>query len=111
MALCQGIDPTYGDAPMGIDSRAEVDGIFVSGVFSRTAMMVVFDSFIHLVPRAFSIYRLLPRRVDAAGDAKLFYPRTVFRDDTEAVGVTTDWSHDLTIAHEAFALEINRLHN
>jgi hypothetical protein len=107
VALCERIDLTYGDSPMGIDSHSEVDGIFVSGVFSRTAMMVVLAPFLELIPKQFSLYHLLPHRGDPIADAKLFYPRVTFPTDTELVGVTWQCSPRLTAAHEAYAHELH----
>jgi hypothetical protein len=107
IALCETIDPTYGDSPMGIDSHGRVDGVFVSGVFSQTAMMVVLDAFSDLIPRQFSIYRLLADRGIVTSRAKLFFPRTTFPSDTELVGVTYTSSLPLTAAHEAFATHLH----
>jgi hypothetical protein len=39
VSLLDHIDPTYGDAPVGIDSRHHTGAIFVSGVFCRIALM------------------------------------------------------------------------
>ena len=102
IALCERIDPKYRDAPMGIDS-GEGDGIFVSGVFSRTAMMVVLRAFVDLIPAGFSKHRLGASRGEPTADAKLFYPGTTFPTDTELVGVTWQSSHCLTAAHEEWA--------
>lgn len=88
IALCQHIEPVYGDAPLGIDSHGDLDAIFVSGVFSRTAMMVVLSDCMHLVPKGFRIYRLASKRDEPTGDAKFFCPRTAYETDTELVGVT-----------------------
>jgi hypothetical protein len=107
LALCERIDPTYGDAPMGIDSHCEVDGIFVSGVFSRTAMMVALAPFAELIPDEFSTYHLSPTRGERTADAKLFYPRVTFPTDTELVGVTWQCSRRLIAAHEAYAHQLH----
>jgi len=109
VALCESVDPTYGDAPMGLDSRGAIDGVFVSGVFSRTAMMVVLAPFANLIPREFSSYRLSPTRGGSAANAKFFYPKTTFPTDTELVGVTWLCSRRLTTAHEAYARELHRV--
>jgi hypothetical protein len=106
LALCTSVDPSYGDAPMGLDSHTAVDGIFVSGVFSRTAMMVVLAPFQDLIPQQFSRYRLTSVRGHSDADAKLFYPRTTFPTDTELVGVTWLCSRQLSAAHEAYAHEV-----
>ena len=109
LALCERVDPIYGDAPMGLDSHCAIDGMFVSGVFSRTAMMVVLAPFRDLIPREFSSYRLSPNRFEPAADAKFFYPKTPFPTDTELVGVTRQCSYRLTAAHEAYARQIHSI--
>jgi hypothetical protein len=106
IAMCEGLDPSYGDAPMGIDSHGEVEGVFVSGVFSRTAIMVVLAPFAELIPDEFSTYRLLPTRGGPTADARLFFPKTTFPTDTELVGVTWQCSPRLTAAHEAYAYQL-----
>ena len=107
LALCATVDPTYGDAPMGLDSDGDIDGIFVSGVFSRTAMMVVLAPFQDLIPQQFSSYRLAPVGQEAWADAKLLYPKTTFPTDTELVGLTRRCSRHLTAAHEAYAYQLH----
>ncbi len=107
LALCQALDPSYGDAPMGIDSHARLDGIFVSGVFSRTAMMVVLSPLAELIPAGFSSYRLLPTCGEPTANAKLFFPQSSFPTDTELVGVTWQCSARLTAAHEAYAHQLH----
>ena len=105
IAVVKEIDPNYRDAPLGIDSRCQHNAIFVSGVFSRVAIMVVLALFDHLIPARFSRYRLAAKR-DAISGAKLFYPQTGFPLCTEAVGVTTLASLNLTRLHDAFALGV-----
>ncbi len=107
LAMCESVDPTYGDAPMGLGSHGGIDGIFVSGVFSCTAMMVVLAPFEELIPERFSSYRLSSDRGEPDADAKLFYPTITFPTDTELVGVTWHCSHQLTAAHEAYAHELH----
>jgi hypothetical protein len=92
---------------MGLDSHGDIDGIFVSGIFSRTAMMVVLAPFQHLIPQKFSSYRLSPVGGTADADAKLIYPKTTFPTDTELVGVTWLCSRQLTAAHEAYAHQLH----
>ena len=106
VALCANVDPTYGDARMGLDSHGAIDGIFVSGVFSRIAMMVVLAPFEDLIPQQFSSYRLGPTGGKPDADAKLFYPKTSFPTDTELVGVTWLCSQQLTAADEAYAHQL-----
>ena len=111
LALCRSVDPTYGDAPMELDSHCGIDGIFVSGVFSRTAMMVVLAPFQELIPQQFSSYRLAAVHGEADADAKLLNPKTTFPTDTELVGVTWLCSHRLAAAHEAYAHQLHARSN
>ena len=103
VGLIATIDPDYGDAPMGIDSDCEHNALFVSGVFSRIAMMVVLENFTSIVPRQFSKYRLATKRIPPESDAKLFFPATCFATCTDAVGVTFTCSARLREAHDAWA--------
>ena len=103
IALVEKIDPDYGDAPLGIDSRCQHSAIFVSGVFSKVAVMVALSPFEHLIPAMFSQYRLAAKR-DAISGAKLFYPQTGFPLCIEAVGVTKLASCELTKLHDAMRL-------
>lgn len=103
IALCEEIDPKFGDSPMGIDSRCVHSAIFVSGVFLKIAVMVVLQLFEHLIPDSFSQYRLKPK-ADACSGAKLFYPQIGFKRCTEAVSVTMLASVKLTALHDKFAL-------
>lgn len=107
IALVEKIDPDYDDAPLGIDSECQHSAIFVSGVFSKVAVMVLLAPFEHLIPAMFSQYRLAAKR-DAISGAKLFYPQTGFSLCTQAVGVTTLASRKLTMLHDAHAVEVIR---
>ena len=91
VSLIEGIDPHFDDAPMGLDSRNQEDTVFVAGVFSRLALMVLLRQFEADVPKHFSLYRLASI---AAADrsAKLFYPDTGFRTCVKAVGATFEAS-------------------
>lgn len=105
ISLIGRIRPEFGDLPMGVDSATEHDAIFVSGVFSRIALMVLLSDFANLVPDHFGRIRLAPanRRAHAG---KMFYPPTSFRDDVEAVGVTYHASVELSKAHDDLALAV-----
>jgi hypothetical protein len=103
LSLLDHIDPGYGDAPVGIDSRQHTSAIFVSGVFCRVAVMSLLADATPLVPPHFSLYRFdsLPQGTDS--HEKLFFPKVGFTDDTEAVGVTRSVSVALVDFHEAVA--------
>jgi len=99
ISLAEWINPEFGDAPMGIDSRTSDSAIHVAGVFSRIAIMIVLRELEGQVPPQFSIYRLAKR--DAPDrDAKLFHPKTGFPSCVEAVGVTAMAALQLSYAHD-----------
>jgi len=99
ISLAERINPDFGDAPMGIDSRTNDSAIYVAGVFSRVAIMVVLRELEAHVPPQFSLYRLAKR--DAPDrDAKLFHPKAGFLTCVEAVGVTALSAMQLSYAHD-----------
>jgi hypothetical protein len=104
-ALIGQVDPEFGDSSIGVDATTEHDAIFVSGVFSRIAIMVLRSEFQYLVPSQFDLYHLAPKRA-TCNAGRLFYPRVSFRDDTEAVVVTKLASEHLSKAHDDLAISI-----
>jgi hypothetical protein len=99
ISLAEEIDPSFGDAPMGLDSWNEASAVFVAGVFSTVALMVLESQFEAQVPPQFSKYRLA--KLDAPDrNAKLFYPKTGFADCVQAVKVTRDIALFLSHAHD-----------
>lgn len=107
VSLIEGLHPASEDWPMGVDSDTEHNAIFVSGVFSKIAMMVILEAFIPLLPEEFSYYHLTHKK-DAASDAKLFYPKVGFKNDVDAIGVTYAASVPMTKGHDEFAKEIKK---
>ncbi|WP_319408814.1 hypothetical protein [uncultured Desulfosarcina sp.] len=107
VSLIKALHPESDDWPMGIDSHTSCDAVFVSGVFSKIAIMVLLDPFIFLLPNNFSYYRLANKR-DASSEAKLFYPKVGFVDDVEAVGVTYLASKPIAKAHDNFWVGMNK---
>jgi hypothetical protein len=97
MALFAELHPESDDLPMGMNSKTQQDAIFVAGVFSRIAMMVVLEPFESLMPPQFRRHRFS----GSLGTARLFYPPNAFRDDVEAVGVTAVASVELSRRHDA----------
>jgi len=97
------IDPSYGDAPMGIDSNCEYSSLFVSGVFGRLALMLVLRNFADIIPPQFSRFALAPTPVPPGADAKVLIPPTRFRTCSEAVTVTLRASIALEAAHDEWA--------
>ena len=99
VSLAATIDPKFGDAPMGLDSWTDVSAVFVAGVFSKVAIMVLEREFEEFVPRQFGTYRLAEAGAPDRS-AKLFYPPTSFRNCVEAVNVTKDIGLYLSHAHD-----------
>ncbi len=107
IALIERVDPQYGDAPLGLDHTSRLNAVFVSGVLSRLALMVVQEPLAPLIPSAFTQYRLLPVP-DATSAAKLCHPKVGFSTCTDAVGVTIEASRELSIAHDRLAIEMQQ---
>ena len=108
VALINNIDPTFGDKPLGIDSHCTSDAIFVAGVFSQVALMVVYESFKDMIPSSYSTLKL-KNSPDSLSNGKFFYPKVGFKDDVEAVGVSGLASKELSIAHDLFAKKLRNL--
>ena len=107
VSLIKALHSESDDWPMGIDSKTSGDAVFVSGVFSKIAIMVLLDPFVSLLPPNFSYYHLASKR-DASSEAKLFYPKVGFVDDVEAVGFTYLASIPIAKAHDDFWIEMNK---
>jgi hypothetical protein len=105
MALIRNLHSSYTDLPMGIDSSTQLDAIFVSGVCSKIAMMVVLERFQSMIPTKFGCYHLAPEQ-NPLCKGRLFYPPISFQNDVEAVGETTLSSGPLSMAHDKLALEL-----
>jgi hypothetical protein len=99
ISLAKTIHPDFGDAPMGLDSRTAVSAVFVSGVFSRVALMVLYRQFEPQVPQEFSLYRLAPATAPDRR-AKLFFPTEGFETCVKAVGTTYQASQFLSYLHD-----------
>lgn len=99
ISLVAEIHPKFGDAPMGLDSWNEYSAVFVAGVFSRVAIMVLLRQFEQNVPAQFSLYRFADRSAPYRS-AKLFYPETGFQNCVEAVNVTREVALYLSHAHD-----------
>ena len=108
ISLIKEIDPTYGDAPMGIDSFNVRNAIFVAGVFSRIAVMVLLKDFIEMVPDNFSLYNLATKRNELSY-AKLFYPKIGFENDTEAVNITQVIGKRLSVLHDEVYVYLKKI--
>ena len=97
-------DPSR-DMPLGIDSYNEKSAIFVAGVFSHIAIMVLLKQFENIVPHFFSKYHL-KQNADTSSEAKLFYPSTGFSDEIQAIGVAKQVSEVLSAAHDQFSVKL-----
>jgi hypothetical protein len=107
VSLIDHIDESFKDKPIGIDSHCKIDGLFVAGVFSQTAIMVVHEQFESQIPKQYSVLRMQPQP-DSSSNAKLFYPITGFVDDTQAVTVSMILGRRLSTAHDKFSYVIER---
>lgn len=105
ISLIRGIDPSFGDLPMGFDSSNEIDCVFCSGVFSKIAIIVSLNCFYDEILQVYDIYELLPNRKNF-GDMKVFFPKIGFRTCSEAVYVTKTLSDKLSKLHDNLALEL-----
>lgn len=95
-------DEGFTALPVGLDSGiSERNAVFVSGVFCRTALMVLLAPHAGLIPSQFGTYSLKPVK-DASGE-KVFFPPTNFKTAREAIRVTKYASGPLTAAHEEYA--------
>ena len=103
LSLIDHIDPSFGDSPMGIDSENQCNCIFVSGVFSRVAIVVLLSNFSGLLPKEYSVYHFEPTAREVTEHASLFRPRVGFQNDVEAVGTTRLISLELSRLHDKFA--------
>ena len=93
-------DPDFEEGAMGIDSFNVHNAVFVSGVFSRVAVLVSLSVFEDDIPSVFSKYRLAPNRDHIAAKAKLFYPAVGFPTCTAAIGLMKSISPPLSMLHD-----------
>lgn len=99
VALVSKIEPEFGDAPMGIDSHTYESAVFVGGVFSRVALMVLDRRFDEEVPKQFGLYHF--SNADAPDrNAKLFSPPVGFDTCVNAVATTYKASQFLSYLHD-----------
>ena len=108
ISLAEKVKLQYGgEAAMGFDSTNKVDAVFASGVFCRLALIVSYRMFEGLIPDRFSKFQFSPRPNELSM-AKVWFPKTGFRDDEEAVGITKQASDLLSAQHDNFALTLQR---
>lgn len=104
VSIIDHIRPEYTDRPMGIDSMTEYSGLFVSGVFSMLAIITSHRKFDKYIPSNFTSYHLA-KKLNKKKKTKVFYPKTGFIDDSQAVGVTVSTSKVLEVLHDRQSLE------
>jgi len=104
ISLIDKIDSKFGDKPMGLDSENECNRVFVSGVFSKIAIIVGLTQFSGLLPNQFSVYTLDDSPNAATEHSRMHYPKVGFPDDIEAVGVTRMISQRLSKIHDDYAI-------
>ncbi len=78
IALAEQRDPAFEEGALGIDSFNVHNAVFVSGVFSRIAVLVSLSMFDDAIPAVFSKYHLAPHREHSTATAKLFFPAIGF---------------------------------
>jgi hypothetical protein len=105
LSLIESNDEGHTAWPVGIDSGITAfNGIFVSGVFCRTAMMVLLDNFAEFVPENFGLYQMA--RTPDATDTKVFMPPIGFKTARDAIQATGIASQRLAQEHN----ELGRRH-
>jgi len=92
---------THKDLPMGVDSRNELSAIFVSGVFSKLAMLVTLDDFIDFIPNNFTCYKL-KNKLDMSDKDIVLAPKIGFKNGIDAIKTTIDCSITLSRLHDQF---------
>jgi hypothetical protein len=102
IGLAEQRDPEFKDGAMGIDSNNLSNAIFVSGVFSRTAILISLSAFDDQVPAVLSKYHLSPHRNEETANAKLFYPAVGFPTCTAAIGMMRTISPALSHLHDEY---------
>ena len=94
------------DLPMGIDSTNKVSAIFVSGVFSKLAILVTHNDFREFVPNNFTCYRLKDK-LDIIDKRIVITPKVGFKNGVDAVQTTVGCSDILSALHDKQAIEWN----
>jgi hypothetical protein len=108
IALAQQRDPQFAEGAMGIDSMNVHNAVFVSGVFSRVAAIVMLSAFDDEVPDVFTKYHLHPKRDPVQGSAKLFFPKVGFPTCTQAVGLLLALSPHISQLHDEVGADARR---
>jgi hypothetical protein len=108
VALAERRDPEFAEGALGIDSFNVANAIFVSGVFSRVALMVSLSALKEYIPPVLSKYRLASSRQGPSSNAKLFFPATTLSTCTDAIGLMKSISPVLSKIHDEIGEELRR---
>jgi hypothetical protein len=107
ISLIKGIDPSFKDKPLGIDSHCFLDAIFCCGVFSHLAILITHELFADMLPSAYSQFKFV-KGVNPSDDEKLFFPKYGFSDDIQAVGTSVELGRYLSAAHDTLSYGMQR---
>lgn len=99
ISLLNRIDTGFEDKPMGLDAFNERNAIFVIGVISQIAVMVIHEEFEKYIPSQFSTYALANKRLGNK-DSKTFFPKTGFDTCTDAVVACRSIGPFLSYCHD-----------
>jgi hypothetical protein len=110
LAVAEARDPEFEEGALGLDSTNVHNAIFVSGVFSRVAVLVTLAIFDEDIPAIFSKYRLLPQQETPSSNAKLFFPATSVPTCTHAIALMKGISPKLSKLHDQFGDEVRWAH-
>jgi len=102
IGLAEQRDPEFEEGAMGIDSFNVHNAVFVSGVFSRIAILVSLSIFDEDIPVVFSKYRLARHRDHSTTKAKVFFPAVGFPTCTAAIGTMKAISPTLSVLHDEY---------
>ena len=108
ISLAERRDPSWEEGALGIDSMNVHNAVFVSGVFSRIAVLVTLSMFDDEIPGSFSKYHLHPKRDLANGNVKLFFPRTGIPTCTDAITLLRTISPRISQLHDQFGKEMQQ---
>lgn len=108
VALAERRDPEFEEGALGIDSFNADNAIFVSGVFSRVALLVCLAELEEYVPAVLSKYRLAPTRESASAQAKLFHPAIGIPTCSDAIAMMQGISPVLSRLHDEIGEEMRR---
>jgi hypothetical protein len=111
VALAEQRDPKFEEGAMGIDSMNLHNAVFVSGVFSRIAVLVTLSVFDDEVPDVFSKYHFHRKRDPVQRGVKMFFPKVGFPTCTHAIGLLLTISPHISQLHDQLGEDARRRMN